>query len=118
MASLRLSDMNCPSPVFLVERYLPPAAARNLADPVSRTAQLCELSAHPGAGAHVEYLSSVYLPTEYTCFCLFQATTAGAVRSVNDQGGFALDRITAAVLLYPTHPARARGRKGDQINTA
>ena len=117
MTNLRLSDMNGPSPVFLVERYLPPAAARNLADSVSRTAQLCELSAHPGADSHVQYLSSVYLPTEDTCFCLFRATTAGAVCGVNDQGGFALDRITAAVLLYPTHLTVARGRKG-QIDTA
>jgi len=32
---------------------------------------------------------------------------AGAVRDVNDQAGFTLERITAPVLLHPTHLALA-----------
>jgi hypothetical protein len=93
-----------PSPVFLVERYLPPAAAGNLADSVCRTAQCCTLSAGPRSAGSVRYLYSAYLPAEDTCFCLFQGATVEAVRALNEEAGFALDRITAAVLLYPNSP--------------
>jgi hypothetical protein len=47
----------------------------------------------------VAYLQSAYLPTEDTCFCLFRAPSAEAVRAVNRESGFALDRITEAVLV-------------------
>jgi len=115
MTTPRLRDPDGPSPVFLVERYLPPTAAGNLAASVSRAAQLCTLSAGPGPASEVQYLHSAYLPTEDTCFCLFRAATADAVRALNDEAGFALDRITAAVLLYPTSPAPDEPRK-DQID--
>ena len=91
--------------VFLVERYLPAAAAGNLAASVSRAAQLCTISAVPGPASRVQYLHSAYLPTEDTCFCLFRAASAEAIRALNDEAGFALDRITAGVLLYPAGPA-------------
>ena len=105
MTTLRFHDPDGPSPVFLVERYLPSAAAEHLADSVSRAAQLCALSVESGSAEKVQYLHSAYLPAEDTCFCLFQAATADAVRALNEEAGFALDRITAAVLLYPTSPA-------------
>ena len=94
--------------MFLVERYLPAAAAGNLADSVSRAARLCTLSAESGFEGKVQYLHSAYIAAEDTCFCLFQALTADAVRVLNDNAGFAFDRITAAVLLYPTRPAESR----------
>src|ERR1700729_2574417 len=95
---------NGPSPVFLVERYLPAAAAGNLADSVGRTAQRCTLAAESRSGEGVRYLYSAYMPAEDTCFCLFQGATADAVRALNEEAGFALDRITAADLLYPSSP--------------
>jgi hypothetical protein len=107
-------DPDGPSSVFLVERYLPPMAAENLAASVSHAARLCTLSAEPGAAPEVGYLHSAYLPTEDTCFCLFRATTADAVRALNDEAGFALDRITAAILLYPTSPAPGQPPKGPE----
>ena len=85
---------------FLVERYLPPAAARDLAASVARLVRLC---AEPGtSGLGVEYLHSAFLPGEDTCFCLFRAASADAVREVNRQADFALDRVTDALLLFPT----------------
>jgi Protein of unknown function (DUF4242) len=105
MTTERLRDPAGPSPVYLVERYLPPAAAVNLADSVWRMAQLCAFSAESGPADEVHYLHSTYLPAEDTCFCLFQAPTADAVRALNDEAGFAFDRITGAVLLYPTGQA-------------
>jgi hypothetical protein len=105
MTTLRPRDPDGPSSVFLVERYLPAAAAGNLASSVARAAQLCALSAESGSASKVQYLHSAYLPAEDTCFCLFRAATAEAVRALNDEASFALDRIAAAVQLYPVPPA-------------
>ena len=104
MTTPRRRDPDSPSSVFLVERYLPAAAAGNLAASVARAAQLCVLSAGSGSASRVQYLHSVYLPAEDTCFCLFRAATAEAVRALNDEASFALDRIAAAVQLYPVTP--------------
>ena len=84
---------------FLVERYLAAPAADNLAASVARVARLCADAGGPHHG--VQYLHSAYLPTEDTCFCLFRGPSAVAVREVNREGGFALDRITTAVLVHP-----------------
>ena len=105
MTTLRPRELNGPSSVFLVERYLPAAAAGNLASSVARAARLCALSAESGSASKVQYLHSAYLPAEDTCFCLFRAATAEAVRALNDEASFALDRIAAAVQLYPVTPA-------------
>jgi hypothetical protein len=105
MTTLRPREPNGPSSVFLVERYLPAAAAGSLASSVARVARLCALSAEPGSASKVQYLHSAYLPAEDTCFCLFRAATAEAVRALNDEASFALDRIAAAVQLYPVPPA-------------
>jgi hypothetical protein len=101
----RRRDSDSPSSVFLVERYLPADAARYLASSVARAAQLCTLSVESGSASRVQYLHSVYLPAEDTCFCLFRAATAEVIRTLNDEAGFALDRIAAAVQLYPVTPA-------------
>jgi hypothetical protein len=97
-------DPEHPSSVFLVERYLPSSAAENLPASVARAARLCRLSAEDSSASEVQYLHSAYLPAEDTCFCVFRAVTAGTVRALNEEAGFALDRITAAILLYPTSP--------------
>lgn len=57
----------------------------------------------------VRYLYSAYLPSEDTCFCLFQAASSDEVLAVNRQARFALDRVTEATLLVsldtePGHP--------------
>ena len=98
-------DPDSPHLVFLVERYLPAAAAGNLASSVARAAQLCALSAESSSASRVQYLHSVYLPAEDTCFCLFRGATAEAVHALNVEASFALDRIAAAVQLYPVNPA-------------
>ena len=105
MTTLRPRDPDGPSSVFLVERYLPAAAAGNLASSVARAAQLCALSGESGSASKVQYLHSAYLPAEDTCFCLFRAATAEAVRALNDEASFALDRIAVAVQLYPVTEA-------------
>ena len=78
---------------FLIERYLSPAAAVDLAASAARVARRC---AEGGIG----YLYSAYLPAEDTCFCLFQAPSAGAVRAVNQLANFDFDRLIDAVVLH------------------
>ena len=92
---------------FLVERYLPQTAVENLAAAIPRAAHLGMLRAEPGRVAvKVQYLLSAYLPSEDICFCLFRAATAGAVLALNQEADLSLDRITPAVLLYPTSSHR------------
>jgi Protein of unknown function (DUF4242) len=114
MITPRLRDPGDSSRVFLVERYLPPAQAGELAASVARVVTLCALSATSASGSPVRYLHSAYLPGEDTCFCLFQAATADAVRALNDEAGFALDRITAAILLYPASSPTAASDESRQ----
>jgi hypothetical protein len=97
MTFARVSGPDPGTSAFLVERYLPPAAVDGLAASVARVARLC--ADHDPAASGVQYLHSSYLPTEDTCFCLFRAPSAEAVRQINSQADFALDRITCAVLL-------------------
>jgi hypothetical protein len=91
---------------FLVERYLPPVAGDRLASSVARVARLCTDSGR--SGIEVEHLYSVYVPAEDTCFCLFRAPSSDAVRAVNAKADFALDRITNAVLLFPSEPSASQ----------
>jgi hypothetical protein len=83
--------------VFLVERYLSPAAADGLISATARVSRLC--SDPPTTTGEVRYLYSAYLPSEDTCFCLFRAMSSDAVRAVNAQAEFPLERITDAELL-------------------
>ena len=98
------------SSVFLVERYLSPTAAEQLLASVARTARLCKRSGQSQTESPIEYLHSAYLPTEDTCFCLFRAPTADAVRSLNGEAGFAFERITPARLLFPSTRSRQKPR--------
>ena len=102
MTSPRPFDTRAAASAFLVERYLPPVAGDRLASAVARVARLCTDSGR--SGIEVEYLYSAYLPAEDTCFCLFRAHSSKAVRAVNAKADFALDRITNAVLLFPSEP--------------
>jgi hypothetical protein len=101
------SDAAVPTGTYLVERYLTAAAAEALPDAVARVAGACA-----GAG-HVRYLHSTYLPSEETCFCVFQAASADAVRAVNAEADFVVDRITDARVMFDAPPI-ARTPKPDQ----
>ena len=106
MATSNLEGEEQGSSLFLVERYLPPTEAEHLLGSVTRAARLCARSTESNAEAHIHYLASAYLPTEDTCFCLFRAATADAVRALNAEAEFTFDRITAGVLLLPTRQSR------------
>ena len=86
------------SNAFLVERYVPAIAAKELSTSVARLAEICSGSEYSGSG--VQYLQSAYLPEEDTCFCLFLGPSSDAVRRLNAFARFEIDRITDAVLLF------------------
>jgi hypothetical protein len=98
-----------PTETYLVERYLTAAAAEALGDAVARVAGVCADS----GPSHVRYLHSTYLPSEDTCFCVFQAASAEAVRAVNVLADFAVDRITDARVMFDA-PTNARTPNLDQ----
>jgi Protein of unknown function (DUF4242) len=97
MDILRSTKPDSSASAFLVERYLPVSAAGELATSVAHVARIC--AEQGGAGTSVRYLQSMYLPADDTCFCVFQAPSSDAVRTVNDAGHFPVDRITRAVLM-------------------
>ena len=79
--------------LFLVERYVPASGLDQLAAAVHRVARRC--GEHRRAGVEVEYVHSIYIPEEDTCFCVFRAPSTDAVREVNDVEAFAIDRVSA-----------------------
>ena len=58
-------------------------------------------------GTRVRYLHSTYLPSEETCFCVFEAASSDAVRAVNVAANFPIDRITDALVMYEAQPPPA-----------
>lgn len=97
MTRPQLSDPDDCRRAFLVERYLSPAAATDLAASTSRLASLC--ADGDATETNVQYLYSAYLPSEDTCFCLFRAGSSALVRAANERAQFAFDRLTDAVLM-------------------
>ena len=68
-------------PEFLAETYAPGTAAPG-ADDLALTAD--QLSRR---GAPVRFLGAVVVPDEETCFCLYQAPSAAAVREAMTRAG-------------------------------
>ena len=89
-------------PTYLVERYLP---ARDRAWLESALARLAR-------GRHgVTYLGSIYVPSDESCFCRFEAETIDEVRDANDVARVPFARIVAAEEIGS--PQRGQIRKGD-----
>jgi hypothetical protein len=78
---------------FLVETYTPTAAARaEIEARVRRAASQLERDATP-----VRYLRSIFVPEDETCFLLFEAASAEAVRRASERAGLSPQRIVEAV---------------------
>jgi hypothetical protein len=78
---------------FLVEAYTP--AMINLVEVEARArraaAQLAE------AGTEVRYLHAIFVPADETCFHLFEAASADAVRAASERAGLSAQRIVEAI---------------------
>jgi hypothetical protein len=86
-------------PEFLAETYTP----RDVADTTVRRAGAIALAADQVSqpGAPVRFLGAVVVPGEETCFCLYQAPTADAVRAAMTAAGLRPERVSPAVTLRP-----------------
>src|SRR5215469_12964919 len=90
-------------PEFLAETYTPRgglgAAAPRAADLALAAGQAS------GHGAPVRLLGAIAVPDDETCFYLYQAPSAGAVRAAMTRAGLRPDRISPAVSIRPPDPA-------------
>ena len=93
-------------PEFLAETYTP----REAPGAAARAGDLARAAAHAGRpGAPVRFLGAIAVPAEETCFWLYQAPTAEAVRAAMAAAGLRPERITPAVTIRPPHSARPGG---------
>jgi hypothetical protein len=90
-------------PEFLAETYAPLGAPGTAAPRVSDAALDAEQVSQPGAP--VRLLCAILVPEEETCFWLYRASSADAVRAAMTRTGLRPERITRAV---PVRPSRAR----------
>jgi hypothetical protein len=87
-------------PEFLAETYAP-RLAPGLAAPSAADATL----AADQASGPVRFLGAILVPDEETCFWLYEAPSAGAVRAAMTAARLRPERITPAVPIRPSGPA-------------
>lgn len=80
-------------PTFLVESYLPrsSSALEEAPESARRAAELANKE-----GIAVRYLRTTLLPSDETCFHLFEAASLAVVEAVATAAGLACDRIVEA----------------------
>jgi hypothetical protein len=81
--------------MFVVERYLPAASPEELAAEVDRDRRAAE--GMRAAGIPVRHLATIHVPSDESCFCLFDAPSAAAVREAQERAGIGFERIVEAV---------------------
>jgi hypothetical protein len=80
---------------YLVEVYLTRAEPEGLAQAAARARGAAERAA--ARGVHVRYLRSIFVPEDETCFLLFEARSADAVRVATEPAALACLRIVEAI---------------------
>ncbi len=84
--------------VFVVERYLPGVAERELRRSLARLSDATEQLR--GEGTPVRYLGSTFVPGDEACFCQFEGSEVAVVEA-NERAGLPFSRIVAAVAVRP-----------------
>jgi len=87
-------------PEFLAETYTPRDAAAPTAAGLARAGGQAS-----GPGGLVQFLGAINVPEEETCFYLYKAPSADAVRAAMTAAGLRPERITPAVPIRPPAPA-------------
>jgi len=98
--------------MFVVERYLSAVSPEELAAAVDRDRRAAE--AMTAAGTPVRYLFTIYLTSDESCFCLFEAPSADAVREAQLRAGIGFERIVEAIQL-PSLNATDVGAAGRRV---
>jgi hypothetical protein len=89
-------------PEFLAETY---TSREALSTAALRAGELAQAAAHPGGtGTPARFIGAIAVPTDETCFYLYQAPTADAVRAAMTAAGLRPDRITPAIVTRPPDP--------------
>lgn len=85
---------------FLVELYL----SRMDSSSVRRDAEQARLAAEQltGEGTPVRYVRSLFVPDDETCFLLYEADSADAVREAATRAALPFDRVSETVT--DSHP--------------
>lgn len=82
---------------YLVERYLPGITPEQLtAAAGSAKKTTAEMTQE---GTPVRYLRSTFIPGEEKCFCLFEGSSADAVKTANERAQIPFERIVVAMHL-------------------
>ncbi|HEX8857896.1 MAG TPA: nickel-binding protein [Actinomycetes bacterium] len=89
--------------MFVVERYLPAVDPSELAAAVDRDRRAAE--GMTAAGIPVRHLSTIHIPSDESCLCLFDAPSIDALREAQERAGIGFERIVEAVLVPPGRPA-------------
>jgi len=90
--------------MFIVERYLPAVRPGEVAAAVERDRRAA--AGMTAAGIPVRHLFTIYVPSDESCFSLFDAPSAGALREAQERAGIGFERIVEAVELPPQDQAR------------
>ena len=89
---------------FVVERYLSEAGSVEVAAAVDRDRRAAD--AMRAGGIPVRHVSTIYVPSDESCFSLFDAPSADALREAQERAGIGFERIVEAVELPPQDQAR------------
>ena len=89
-------------PEFLAETYTPRGDGGPAAPGADEAARAAGQASQPGAP--VRFLGAILVPAEETCFWLYQAPSAGAVRAAMTRARLRPDRINPAVPVRPLDP--------------
>jgi uncharacterized protein DUF4242 len=80
---------------YLLELYV----ARANAVAIDQDAQRVRLAAeeHTREGTPVRYLRSIFVPEDETCFLIFEAGSADAVKAVAERASLSFDHVATAI---------------------
>ena len=95
-----------------MERYLPAVRHGELAAAVDRDRRAA--AGMSAAGVPVRHLSTIYVPSDESCFCLFDAPSAEALRQAHERAGIGFERIVEAVQVLPGEDLLPRPAAGDE----
>jgi hypothetical protein len=85
--------------VYMVDRDLPGVTMDQLA--AAQKAAIGTAKALTAEGTPVRYIRSTFVPSESHCMCLFEASSAEAVKALNDQAKIPYTRVVEAADLTP-----------------
>jgi hypothetical protein len=82
-------------PEFLVELYVPQTDG-GAVESKARSARLAALEL-TREGRSVQYVRSIFVPEDETCFFLYEAATAGDVEEAARRASLAFDHVALAI---------------------